>query len=86
MIKNSVTQCLRGSNRSGRIARFNCYSAICRIFQATIIWVTRSDDFSRPIAVKATEVATTLLGGLVSFNHGKSDMNVALRMEPLCQS
>lgn len=59
---------------------------LCRIFRATIKWVTRSDDFSRPIAVKATEVATTLLGILVNLNRGKGDMNVALRMEPLCQS
>ncbi len=56
---------------------------LCHIFQATIKRVTRSDDFSRPIAVKATEVATTLLGNLHSC---RCDINVALRIGALWQS
>lgn len=51
---------------------------LCRHIHTTNEWQTRSDDFSRPIAVKATEVATTL--------YGKCDMNVAVRMESLWQS
>ena len=59
---------------------------MCRFIRAALEWVTRSDDFSRPIAVKATEVATALLGILVNLNRGKGDINVAVRAGALCQS
>ena len=59
---------------------------LCRLFQATTQWLTRSDDFSRPIAVKATEVATTLFGIFVCLYCCKCDINVAVRMESLWQS
>lgn len=41
--------------------KFHVPRHLCRLIQTTIEWETRSDDFSRPFAVKATEVATTLL-------------------------